>query len=266
MTRASKFLLLILVGLLVPSFAHAQGRGVLLVERTTIGNDVRTSSIRIEPQRMRAEMAAAGSGQQVLIFDGAREVLWIVNDAERTYVEMTRADVERVSGQMNAMMAAMQEQLRNLPPAQRAQLEAMMRGRGMPGGGAPQVEFRRTGTDRVGSWTCTSYDGLVGGMKTMELCTVDPSVLGFTAADFAVSRRLAEFFGALMPQEAGAMFRIGADDAGFSGVPVRRVALGGRQPMTTELVEVSRQTFSDDLFAVPAGYTRQASPFGAPPQ
>ena len=61
-------------------------------------------------------------------------------------------------------MAMMQKQLENMPPAQRAQIEAMMKGRGMPGAGAaPRMEYRRAGADRVGEWACVTYEGFLGG-------------------------------------------------------------------------------------------------------
>jgi hypothetical protein len=241
--------------------------GVLIVERTTIGDAVRTSQIRIEPERMRADILGAGGGSQVVIFDGTKQMMWVVNEARKTYTEMTRADVERMGSQMGDMMARMQEQLKNLPPEQRAQVEAMMKGRGgmaMPGAGAAErIEYRRTGTDRVGAWTCVTYDGFRGTEKIAELCAVEPQDLGFTEADFAVSRQLAEFFRSLLPQNADAVFRIGTPgDQGFSGVPVRRASLAGQQRIVTEVVEMSRQAFSNDLFTVPAGFERQSMPFG----
>ena len=241
--------------------------GVLIVERTTVGDSARTSQIRIEPERMRVEIPGAGGGSQVVIFDGAKQVMWVLDESRKTYTEMTRADVDRMAGQMSETMAKMQEQLKSLPPAQRAQIEAMMKGRGlqgMPGAGAaPRTEYRRTGTDRVGEWTCVAYEGFQNDDKVSELCTVDPEDLGFTPADFAVSRQLAEFFSSLLPQNADSLFRIGTpDEQGFSGVPVRRVGVAGPQQVTTEVVEVSRQTFSDDLFVVPAGFERQTMPFG----
>jgi hypothetical protein len=241
-------------------------QGVLIVEQTTAGDKVQTSRIRIEPERMRAEVAGAAGATQVVIFDGTKQVMWIVDESRKSFTEMTKADVDRMGGQMNDMMAKMQEQLKSLPPAQRAQIEAMMKGRGgagMPGMGAAaeQTEYKRTGTARVGAWTCVTYDAVRGGEKVAELCTVRPEDLGFTPADFAVSRQLAEFFKALMPQGADSLFRIGTpEDQGFSGVPVRRTIVAGPQRTTTEVVEVSRQTFADDLFTVPAGFTRQAMP------
>ena len=177
---------------------------------------------------------------------------------------MTKADVDRLGGQMSAAMAQMQEQMKNLPPEQRARIEAMMPGRGTPGGAAAPAKttYRKAGTDTVGKWTCDKYEGFQDDKKVSELCTVDPKVLGFTAADFQVTKPLAEFFGKLMPQGAERVFAIGTpEQQGYSGVPVRHVTINGDSRTTSELVDVKRESFPASTFEVPAGYTQEAGPF-----
>src|SRR5581483_10007160 len=181
--------------------------GILIVQKTTTAGGTQTHEVQIEQNRMRAETAGMGArggmdaGPQAIIFDGAKQTLWIVNEARKTYSEMTKADVDRLGGQMSAMMAQMQEQMKNMPPEQRARMEAMMRGRGAPGAGAaPKTTYKKIGSDTVGKWKCDKYEGYQGDKKVSELCTVEPSVLGFTAADFQVTKELAQFFGSMMPK------------------------------------------------------------------
>jgi hypothetical protein len=237
--------------------------GVLIVEKATTGTTTHTNQMQIEKTRMRGANAGPNGEEMTMIFDGTKQVLWMINDTKKTYNEMTKADVDRLAGQMSDAMAQMQAQMANIPPAQRAQMEAMMRGRGMPGAAAPvKTEYRKVGTDKVGKWTCDRYDGYQNNEKTSELCTVDPKELGFALTDFEVARQLAEFFSKLVPQGADAMFRVGnAEAQGFSGVPVRRTTLGARAS-TSEITEVSRQNFPDSTFQVPAGF--QKEPFGMP--
>jgi len=238
---------------------HA-AEGVLIVEKTTVGGTAQTNQIQIERNRMRAEVGASGEVKRIVIFDGAKQVMWMLDTDKKTYNEMTKADVDRIGGQMQDAMALVQSQLANLPPAQRAQIEAMMKGRGMPGAGAPvpKTEYRKAGTDKAGKWTCDKYEGFQNNQKTSELCTVDPAALGFSLADFDVSRQLAEFFKKLMPQNADQILIIGkAEEQGYSGVPVRRrFTLLGKETLT-ELTEVTRQTFADAAFEVPAGFKKE---------
>ncbi len=237
--------------------------GVLIVEKTTTGGKSETHQIQIEKDRMRAETGGLGGGseKQAVIFDGARQVLWIVNLDKKTYSEMTKADVDRLGGQMAGAMAQMQEQLKNMPPEQRAQIEAMMRGRGMPTGApaAPaKPEFKRAGTEKVGKWTCDKYEGFTNNQKTSEICTVDPKDVGFAAADFEITRQLGEFFRKLVPQAAEQMFSFGKpEEQGFSGFPVKRVTGSGTRQTISETTDVSRQNFPASTFEVPQGFQKE---------
>jgi hypothetical protein len=237
--------------------------GVLIVQKTTVGDTPRTSQIQIEQNRMRAEVDAGGGARRVVIFDGAKQVLWILDDDRKTYNEMTKADVDRLGGQVQDVMAQVQAQLANMPPAQRAQIEALMKGRGIPGSAAPapKTEYRKAGTDKVGKWTCDKYEAFQNNQKTSELCTVDPAILGFSLADFEVSRQLGDFFKKVVPQSAEQLFIVGkTEDQGYSGVPVKRVVtLAGRQT-TTEITDVSRRTFAEATFAVPATFKKEDFP------
>jgi hypothetical protein len=180
-------------------------------------------------------------------------------------MEMTKADVDRAGAQVNAAMSQLQEQMKNMPPAQRAQIEAMMRGRGIGPAAANRArpQYRKTGTDMVGRWSCDKYEGFQNEQKVSELCTVDPKVLNLTPADLEITRQLASFFEALMPQNAAALlFHVGSDDQGFSGVPVRSITTNGGQQTTIELKEVTRQNFADSTFALPEGLQKQQMPGG----
>jgi hypothetical protein len=157
---------------------------------------------------------------------------------------------------MQQMMAQMKEQMANLPPAARAQMEAMLSGSGlmMP---AP-TEYRRAGAGKVGAWACDRYEGFQNGQKTSEVCTAAPGALGLTASDFAVVEQMAEFLRAIVPGEVERLFAVGrADQQGFSGIPVRQVSSAGGQESTMEMTAVSRQEIDDAVLQVPAGYQRQ---------
>ena len=237
--------------------------GILIVEKTTTNGQSTMHQIQIEKTKMRAENEARGQ-QQVIVFDGTANVMRIINPAQMTYSEITKADVDRLSAQMQGAMAQLQDALKNVPEAQRAQMEAMMRGRGLGAAAPAKPEYRKTGTDKVGKWTCDKYEGYQNGQKTSDICTVDPKALGFTVADFDVTKQLASFFQALVPQNAGQIFAIGqADQQGFSGVPVRRTVTILGVENTTELSDVSRQNFPESSYAVPAGFKKEDSPFAA---
>jgi hypothetical protein len=238
---------------------HA-AEGVQIVQRTTIDGATHTSQLQISRDRMRADVPDSSSGaKQIVIFDAARQVIDLVNVDGKTYMEVTKEQIDQLGAQMQDMMGQMQAAMANMPPAQRAQMEAMMRGRGMGAMAAPAVktEYRKTGTERVGQWTCDKYEGTLSGQKVSEVCAVDPAALGLAPADMQIMGQLASFFRKLVPQGA-AMLNLGsAEDQGFPGVPVKSVTTVGGKQITSELAEVSRQTFPDALFQVPAGFQKQ---------
>lgn len=243
-------------------------QGVVVVEKTTTNGTPRTSQVQMTAQRMRADVGTTAGQMQTVIFDGPKQVMYLVNVERKTYNEMTKADVDQMGAQLSGAMAQMQQMLASMPPEQRAQMEAMMKGRGMPGmpglGGPPaKTEYKKGGTQRVGKWTCDVYEMSAGGQKTGELCTVNPQTLGFTAADFEVSRQMAAFMRGLIPQGADALFQVGSAEQGFSGVPVRRVTTVAGQQLVSELESVNRQDLPDSLFVVPEGFTKEAFGPGA---
>ena len=182
--------------LLMFSAAAGAETGVLVVQKTNTGSGQVTNQMQIAKSRMRAEMIDGSGSQRAFIFDGDRQVMLLINPERKSYNEITKADVDRFAGQMKEMMA-------KVPPEMRAKVEAMMKGQGMGSAAAVKTEYRKAGTDKTGKWTCDKYDGYENGQKTSEICTVDPSVLGLSAADFAVTQQFVEFFSKLMPQAAG---------------------------------------------------------------
>jgi hypothetical protein len=74
-----------------------------------------------------------------------------------------------------------------------------------------------------------------------------------------VTKPLVEFFKRFLPAMAEQAFAVGTvEQQGFAGVPVKRtMTVLGRQ-IVSEVTEVSRQTFPDSIYAVPAGYQKRA--------
>lgn len=240
--------------LLTSSAAASAQNGVLLVQKTSTGSGPMTNQVQITKNRMRTELADGSGSQRAVIFDGERQVMVIINAERKTYNEITKADIDRLAAQMQDMMA-------KVPPEMRAKVEAMMKGRGMGAATPVKTEYRKAGTDKTAKWTCDKYDGYQNGQKTSEICTVEPSVLGLSAADFAVTQQFVEFFEKLMPLAAGQILSLGqVQTQGFSGFPVKSSSTFGGSTTTSEVTDVSRQTFPESLFAAPAGFQKETFP------
>ena len=53
--------------------------GLLLVQKTTSGGTTQTHQIQIESRRMRAESSGATGAKQIVVFDGVKQVLTMID-------------------------------------------------------------------------------------------------------------------------------------------------------------------------------------------
>jgi hypothetical protein len=239
--------------------------GLLITQKMTVAGKARTSQVQIEKERMRAEVEPATGEKQVIVFDGAKQVLTMIYPDKKAYAELTKADVDQM-GRVAVPMGIspeMREQMAKMPPAQRALMEQMM-ARGRANISAPpapaKMEYRKTGSDKVGKWACDKYEGYQNNVKKMEICTVAPSALGVAAGDFDITRQMTAFFSKMAPQGTGPTFEVGTmETVGFSGVPVRSLGYDSKGAViyTSEISEITRQNFAASSYAVPAGFQKQ---------
>lgn len=242
----------------------AAADGVLLVQTVDDGakTTAASSQVQMESTRIRTEIHDGDGRRQVVIFNGATEVLHVVDPAARTYMEVTRADAEKLGGMMSAAMAAFQQQMTNMSPEQRQMMEQKMAG--MLGGAASvaRPEYKKVGTGKALGHACDQYEGYTAGRKTSEICTVAPETLGFSLADFAVLGKLSDFVRRILPQLGDQIVGAGSPELGYAGIPVRTATTDPRsgRTVTMQVTEARRATFDDAIFAVPADYKQTAMP------
>lgn len=267
-----------LVILALAALASPALAGVLVVmteKARDDGNHAERAEMRIEHDRMHVETKGPDS-RKGFIFRGDRQVMWAIDYDERTYLEMTRKDLERMRSQMDATLAEMQkqlaEQLKDLPPEQRQMMEQMLKDRmpqAAPGPGPEEkiVYTKVAAGQRVGRWTCDRYEGRIGGEKVEEVCAAGWKEIGLKPADLEVWRELADFFKGLDP-EGGKGFPVpgSADwerEQGYPGVPVLGITYHDGKPESEWRIEDIRQgSFPASIFEVPAGFQKEALPGG----
>ena len=82
-------------------------------------------------------------GRATLIKNGT---LYIIDDADKSYIAFDKATMEKLAKKINAAMAQMKDQLAKLPPEQRAQMEQI----------DARHERRRSRSGSWKSWTPAS--------------------------------------------------------------------------------------------------------------
>jgi hypothetical protein len=166
---------LIVIGTLSFAVLPAHGQGVLFLQKETRGGQTTNTQIQMDKDHIRVESRSSGD-ESAFVFDGPKQVARMINITKKTYTEMSKSDLDQTRNQMNSAMAQMEAQMRGLPPDQRAMMEAMMRGRGMPGMAAapPKVEYRQDRHRQGRSMDLHQIRRQCGRQKTTELCAVDP--------------------------------------------------------------------------------------------
>jgi hypothetical protein len=62
----------------------AAADGVLVVETSTVNGNPRTTQVQIERSRMRTEIAGRTAPRRSSIFDGTKQVLYMIDPAAKT--------------------------------------------------------------------------------------------------------------------------------------------------------------------------------------
>jgi hypothetical protein len=243
--------------LLVSSVAF--GGTTLTWERTRGAEAPAPVSMKCEGGSARFE--GAGS-DRIILWDGATKTLSLLKPADKTYQQLTEAQMQQMRDRAAAAMEAMKPRLEKMSPEQRAQLEAMMNA---GSGQAGEWKFTPTGKKaKVGKWDCEWYDGTRGGLKTQSCMVPWASAPAKKEELECVKSAMSIFQGMLR----GAMHDGDAthdDFTKFPGIPVQTVresSDGTKHSMT--LKNVDRGPLPPETFAVPKGYTLVTKPPSPP--
>jgi hypothetical protein len=205
-----------------------QGLTVTMKETGPVGQ---TTPI-LQADRTHARLDIPSLASQ-LVYDSATKTLRALVPLLKIYREYTPATVQELAA------------------------AAATSGRGQP---APtRVTYKRTGTSKVGDWTCTTYDGLRGSEKVYEVCAAEGNSIGLTAADFAVVQQAIDLARAVAPPETIERIPVygSVQSQGFAGFPVRRVSFRNGQPETTsELIGFRREAVPATAFETPSGFNK----------
>ena len=220
------------------------------------------SVVYIEPDKVRME-----APHEVTIFRADQNVAYMLSPAKKTFTRLTPEKMKEMAAAIEKARAQMAEQLKSMPPAQRAQIEKMM-----PGGMSaepPKLSFKKAGgSGTVGKWSCEKIEQLANGEPQAKLCVVKMGELGLTEADLAPLQRLSAFMAQAAAQGPGATAAMDPQAlekaVGYPAFAVQMEIPAAKIATTTATVE--KKAVAADLFEVPAGYKEEAMPSpGGPP-
>jgi hypothetical protein len=222
-----------------------------------------TGKVFIGENAMRVESGADGE-DNIVIFRNDRKVFWIINTNDKTYTEMTKNDIREIKNQMDKAMQMMEEQMKNLPPEQRAMMEQMMKGSSMPAQPEKTVYKKVASGLNVNRWKCDKYEGYRSGKLIEEVWTTEWENLGIQQKDFLVMQSMGDFVRELT-KDVASHFHVGSDEwekeQGYPGIPVRKISyFMGRPKHKTEIMDVKREAIDPSLFDLSPGFRKQTMP------
>jgi len=227
--------------------------------------EVTKREILVDADRLRINETGKTSTSVLFLTDGGRNRMVLLDKDKNQYREMDQQMIDQMAGQMGqatAAMAQMQAQMKGMTPEQRAAMEQMMKGRGLPGAASSAVTsavrttYANKGSGSANGFACTKYEGTRRAEKVSEVCAANPSQLKFDASDLQVLDKMKEFSAGLQRMATSSpFFNAGTvasiSEGGYSGLPVQETKFSnGKASEKTDTKSIDRATFSNADFAL----------------
>ncbi len=230
-------------------------------EKEPGSTDSQSGTMRFRDNLMRMEIAREGDdGPNIIIFRGDKSLLWVVDEKEKSYFQMDRATVERMSDRISGALKQYESQLAQLPPEQRAQLEKMLKGRLPRPAPKEKVEIRKTGeTATLEGYPCVRHDIYRGSTKDSEIWATDLANVQGAHNFSALLRSIGEFWEPIMDSFPGGSNPGELDFAalgGLQGFPivVKNFDSEGRVSNEVHMTEITVKDMPDSIFEVDPSY------------
>lgn len=216
---------------------------------------------------IRDGVVRAGDGNQAtVLFNTRTGSFTIIDHSQRSYMELSQADFDRVMNSTERMMAQVERQIAAMPEGQRAQMREMLK-KNMPKGMGKEAAAPRrvtvTGETRnVAGVSCQVTEVFRGAQQVAELCMAEHQALGISSEDYEAIRAMHDF-SQDMASRAGQFGAKTMDMGDLSGglIPVSFMGMGdAAQSGSNTLTSVSEADIDPARFEVPAGYRKQEMP------
>jgi hypothetical protein len=227
---------------------------------TRDGGPPQTTSSYISSDHVRMSQ---GDGKEVIIDLKAGDMTTL-DTAKKTYYVVTRQDMEAMTAKMQEQMNSpemkrAQEQLNNLPPEQKARMEAMM-------GGMLAVTVEKSGGSRkIAGLDCDNWTVSIGQFSTSEECVT--TQLKYPVAAWEAYKGFADTMKTMMaamgPMASGAS-KMQEQFKKIKGFPLASTTttniMGHKSVSSTEVTAVKYGPIPASAFEIPAGYTKVDNP------
>lgn len=208
----------------------------------------------------------AGAGNWIL-FDATKNTLTQVMDDKKKFISMDEATINNLVAMQSAAMQKMKTQMAMLPPAQRAQMEAMMNKMSPQAAQAKEeVKVQATGKSKeIAGHPCKAYEVMLGTKKVSENCLANKKDFKIDDADMHTLETMIKF-SKRMTEKMPLGGEVSAATSGFLDtddlIPIESQPFQNGQPAKHKMVfnSLSSDSIPANQFEVPAGYVQQSMP------
>jgi len=202
-----------------------------------------------------------------MIFRGDKEVLWAIDKNDKSYQEITKADLAEMGDQMSAAKSQMEAAMKEMTPEQRAAIEKAMAGKLSSSAAQTERTVKALGAKKVvNGFETAGYAVYHEGALEEEVWVASPKALKLSGEDLAAFKELAEFFGTGIPGMDDLMARFAKDFEkpaeneipGFPVLTIRKDA-SGNETWRSELVKVEEGTIAPSRFELPKGLKNESA-------
>jgi hypothetical protein len=251
----------------VSAVAAAQADSTITLQDASGG-----SQALIEVKGDKVRLSAVDQPDYVL-YDASRDVVIHVNSERKEFTEIDRATLQRfadtvsvIHKQLAPQLAQIGQQLKSLPPEQRAAIEQQMGNAASFGAveaeSADAIELVKRGSDTVANFKCQVYQVVQGKQTLGEVCLASAADAGISEADFATLTAMTGFMRDMASNAQKLSAGFGGPSqlilAGAEGVPVSVKEYGGGREYA--VVGVSDKAVEAARFHAHESYHRQSLP------
>lgn len=230
------------------------------------------AQLYVDGKNLKMDFTGSTAGSGSMIFRGEEKTMLMIDNKRKQYVEMDEAAITKLSNQMNQAMAQMNEALKNVPPAQRAMMENMMKER--MGALMPKAEDKIPTTLEKGTKnkTIAGYDTKHfiqkrGNQITNEFWIADWKAIKEGENVMGAFKEMSAFLNKMMDAiSQGPINFIDSmmDDNMFQqleelgGFPVSTIDYDNGSPSRESTLEsIEAKDFAKSTFAAPKGFKKQ---------
>ena len=237
---------------------------------TTTDNSQQPGVIYVTDDQLRADNV--GESQWVL-YERQSNRLFFVDDSKQQYFIFDEQQIQSLSNSLGQVSQQLDDALADLPPAQRAQAQALMQSMLSQSSGAFEqiketTEIRRTGrNDEVAGVDCEWVDVSVNEQLESQLCLAEHNALDLNGSETATVRAMADFgqqlidtvqdsLGGILPVD----FSAGTSDIVQSlkrGIPVKMIQNDSASQDVASLTSIDHNTIDSSLLQIPDHYKQE---------